>query len=49
MPNNVMSESIEDAVKIDLTGCVGVNWIHLAEDGVYWFAFVLTMMKLQIP
>jgi hypothetical protein len=25
------------------------NWIQLAQDGVQWWAFVNTVMNLQVP
>jgi hypothetical protein len=31
------------------TGWKGVNWMHLAEDGDQWQAFVNTVMNLQVP
>jgi hypothetical protein len=40
----------EDNIKLDLRG-IGidkVNWIQLAQDRVQWWAFVNTMMNLQV-
>jgi hypothetical protein len=41
----------EDNIKLDLrdTGINGVNWIELAQDRVQLWAFVNTMMNLQVP
>jgi hypothetical protein len=41
----------EDNIKMDLReiGIEGVNWIQLAQDRVQWWAFVNTVMNLQIP
>jgi hypothetical protein len=38
-------------IKMDLreTGINGANWIHLAQDGVQWQVFVITVMNLQVP
>jgi hypothetical protein len=30
-------------------GTDGVNWIQLAQDRVQWWAFVNTVMNLQVP
>jgi hypothetical protein len=30
-------------------GINGVNWIQLAWDRVHWWAFMNTIMKLQVP
>jgi hypothetical protein len=37
----------EDNIKMDLReiGINGVNWIHLAQDRVRWWAFVNTVMN----
>jgi hypothetical protein len=41
----------EDNFKMDLReiGIDGVNWIWLAQDRVQWWAFMNTVMKLQVP
>jgi hypothetical protein len=41
----------EDGIKMDLreTGIDETNWIRLAEDRVQLWAFVNTVMNLQIP
>jgi hypothetical protein len=41
----------EDNIKMDLReiGIDGANWIQLAQDRVQWWAFVNTMMNLQVP
>jgi hypothetical protein len=41
----------EDNIKIVLrdTGIDGANWIRLAQNRVQWWAFVSTVMKLQVP
>jgi hypothetical protein len=41
----------EDNIKLDLReiGIDGVNWIHLAQDRVEWWAFVNMAMNLQVP
>jgi hypothetical protein len=41
----------QDNIKVDLReiGIDGANWIRLAQDRVYWWAFVTTVMKLRIP
>jgi hypothetical protein len=31
------------------TGIDGANWIQLAQDWVWWRAFVNTIMNLQVP
>jgi hypothetical protein len=31
------------------TGINGVNWIQMAQDRVQWWAFVNTVMNLQVP
>jgi hypothetical protein len=43
--------SWEDNIKMDLRkiGINGVNWIRLAQDKVQWWAFVNTIMNLQVP
>jgi hypothetical protein len=40
-----------DNIKMDLreVGIDGTNWIQLAEDRVSWWAFVSTVMNLQVP
>jgi hypothetical protein len=30
-------------------GWEGVDWIHLAQDKDQWWAFVNTLMNLQVP
>jgi hypothetical protein len=30
-------------------GWVGVDWIHLAQDGNKWQALVNTVMNIQVP
>jgi hypothetical protein len=41
----------ENNIKVDLreTGIDGTNWIQLAQDRVQWWAFVNTVMNLQVP
>jgi hypothetical protein len=41
----------EDNIKLDLreVGIDGANWIRLAQDRVQWWAFVNTVMNLQVP
>jgi hypothetical protein len=41
----------EDNIKLDLReiGIDGANWIRLAQDRVQWWAFVNTVMNLQVP
>jgi hypothetical protein len=41
----------DDNIKMDLkeTGTNEVNWIQLAQDRVWWRAFVNTIMKLWVP
>jgi hypothetical protein len=41
----------EDNINMDLgeMGIDGANWIRLAQDRVQWWAFVNTMMNLQVP
>jgi hypothetical protein len=41
----------EDNIKLDLKeiGINGANWIQLAQDRVQWWAFVNTVMNLEVP
>jgi hypothetical protein len=41
----------EDNIKMDLhaVGCVGMDWIELAQDRDRWRAFVSTLMNLRFP
>jgi hypothetical protein len=41
----------EDNIKINVReiGIDGANWIHLAQDGARWRAFVITVMNLRVP
>jgi hypothetical protein len=41
----------EDNIKMDLReiGIDGANWIRLAQDRVYWWAFVNVVMNLRVP
>jgi hypothetical protein len=41
----------EDNIKLNLKeiGINGANWIQLAQDRVQWWAFVNTVMSLQVP
>jgi hypothetical protein len=43
--------SWQNNIKIDLReiGIEGVNWILLAQDRVWWWAFVSTVMNLWVP
>jgi hypothetical protein len=40
----------ENNIKMDLTetGIDGANWIRLAQDRVWWQAFVNTVMNLRV-
>jgi hypothetical protein len=40
----------EDNIKMDLReiGIDGANWIRLAQDGVWWWAFVSTVTTLRV-
>jgi len=40
-----------DNIKMDLQeeGCAGIDWIDLAQDRDRWWAFVNTVMNLQVP
>jgi hypothetical protein len=41
----------EDNIKMDLheAGCVGMDWIELAQDRDRWWALVTAVMNLQVP
>jgi len=41
----------EDNIKMDLQqmGCVGMEWIELAQDRDEWRAHVSAIMKLRVP
>jgi hypothetical protein len=41
----------EDNIKMDLreTGMKDVDWIHLAQNRVRWWALVNTVMNLRVP
>jgi hypothetical protein len=41
----------EDNIRMDLRErrCVGVDWIHLAQDRDRWRVLVNTVMNLRIP
>jgi hypothetical protein len=41
----------EDNIKLDLReiGTDGTNWIWLAQDRLHWWAFMNTVMNLQVP
>jgi len=42
---------LEDNIRMDLReiGCEGVDWIHLIQDRVQWWALVNTVMNLRVP
>jgi len=41
----------EDNIKMDLqeVGCVGMDWIELAQDRTRWLALVNAAMALRVP
>jgi hypothetical protein len=41
----------EDNIKMDLreVGCVGADWVDLAQDRDRWRAVVYTVMNLRVP
>jgi hypothetical protein len=41
----------EDNIKMDLReiGFGGANWILLAQNSVWWRAFVITVVNLRVP
>jgi hypothetical protein len=43
--------SWEDNIKMDLqvVGCVGMDWIELAQDRNKWWALVITVINLRVP
>jgi hypothetical protein len=45
------TRSWEDYIKIDLqeVGCVGMDWIELAQDRDRWWALVTVVMSLRDP
>jgi hypothetical protein len=41
----------EDNTKVDLkrTGCECIDWSHLAQNGIKWWAFMNTRMNILVP
>jgi 3-oxoacyl-ACP reductase-like protein len=41
----------EDNIKIELqvVGCIGLDWIELAQDRDRWRAIVAAVMNLRVP
>jgi hypothetical protein len=42
---------MEENVKLDfkVVGCKDVDWIHLVQDRIQWWALVNMVMNLQVP
>jgi hypothetical protein len=43
-PRHRWEDSLRWTLRID-----GVNWMHLSQDRVWWWAFVKMVMNFQVP